>query len=392
MNIAWIAPWDRPTDVGDYTRILWPRIEEILRQKDQRGIILPIEKFPNPADMVQRLLQIQPNIIHFQHDYNTWGGKELGAYTFPKVVRLIKRYLPKARLIATAHEVLPPDYRIPLRGGMPEKMSRWVANRVCLGRMKKVWIQDTWQHMDRVIVHSRLQMGQMYGSKVKKVEVIPHYVNGARRLKSDPPVKASVPHQVMDSLTRGGGFVILVFGAYAETRGQDIALRAFAQIIKDDPEATAKVHMLFAGEMRGSRDFEYHRKITGLAKGLGLGSRTTFITSVDRIRIEGLFAGASLVLAPFLETRGAGALRYAFGRAKPILASNLPFFLEIEQEVRGCMGFFAAGDVGGCAEELLKLIRDSASRDRLASAALEYANSHRVDEVAQSYVLSYKGT
>src|SRR5688572_2853718 len=111
MKIAWITSWDRVCGIGDYSKILWPEVSRKLTDRGHEGILISIDEHPPVRRLMKRLVELKPDVIHFQHDYGLYGGKTPPLYQFPGLVKKIRSALPRTRVMATAHSVLNEDYR-----------------------------------------------------------------------------------------------------------------------------------------------------------------------------------------------------------------------------------------------------------------------------------------
>ena len=78
--------------------------------------LISLDRYEGKRAVLKRLSEIRPDLVHFQHEYGIYGGKNPPWYFFPNLVTDLAFKIPTVHMVATAHTVLPPGYRLPLMG------------------------------------------------------------------------------------------------------------------------------------------------------------------------------------------------------------------------------------------------------------------------------------
>lgn len=377
VRVAWVSSWTRVCGIADYSQVLWPEVRAALERRGIDGELVSLDEFKSNRDLSSRLRDIRPDLVHFQHEYGIWGGKNPPFYRFPQLIHQLRDELPRARFVATAHTVLSPDYRFPVKGRGLQAPIRALANAALLGRLRRAWGKDTWGRLDGVITHSKHLVESVQASGVPRVEVIPHFV----------PV-LSVPGTVArggPASTPGGeARVIIVFGFFTPEKGQDIAIEALGKL----PDQGVK--LILAGGVRRKQDQRYLDQCRERILDLGLRERVEITGFVKKNRIDSYYQRATLVLVPFRSTTGSGSIAHALGRGMPILASDLSLNREIADREPGALEFFRSEDAESCAHAISSLLGDAERRKALGAAARRYAAGCSPAKVAEDHVRFYQ--
>src|SRR5690606_23483050 len=115
-RLVWVVPEQRG-GIHSYGAQLWAALQEA----KAAGVDLVDIQFPNlksresVISSVEALKRQKPHLIHVQHEYGLFGSKLPFFYRFPLWLKEVRRSLPEAKVIATGHSVLGPDYRYPLQ-------------------------------------------------------------------------------------------------------------------------------------------------------------------------------------------------------------------------------------------------------------------------------------
>lgn len=361
FRIVWVVPEERG-GIRSYSEGLWPSVKKVW----QGDAVDPIYALPTPED----LDRLQPDLIHVQHEFGLFGSKTPGFYRFPRWVRSVRKVLPRVRIVATAHNVLGPDYRYSYANQSWQIPIRFAANHSVLPLMRKTWLMGTWGRLNGVIVHSGLQKSAIEASGCPRVAVIPHYV-----YRQDQ-TSAGMKHG-------SNSLEIVVFGFICPDKGQDIAIRALAAM-------KTPARLVLAGGVRREKDQAYLESCRKLAKELGVSNRVDITGFVPSEKLHETYQRATLVLAPFRETSGSGSLAQAFARGCPVLASDLPLNKEILRRTEGTIELFRSEDPKAGAEALDRLMNDAEARRRLSEQGLIYAAENGPEKIAEMHLKFYK--
>jgi len=375
MNLLWVSTWNKRCGIADYSKGLFPAVQKIIQEHGGSAEVLRLEEYSGAKTLVQAIEKKTPNLIHFHHEYGLFGGKTPGKYYFPQVLRGVRTRLPQAKVLATAHTLIEKDYRYPVAGRGFQAPVRVLANWFLLPYLRKLWNHNTWSDLDRVIVHSAIQQKKLAEMGIGQVDVIPQYVNTIKVNKVEVEAQ-KVP-------------TVLVFGFFTSEKGQDIAIRAFAELKKRGLQSSLKPKLVLGGGVRREEDQSYYDHCTQLIGSLGLSSDVEITGYVDATQIDELFSRATLVLLPFRHTTGSASLTQGLARGAAVLASDLPLNKEVDARLPGTLLFYKNEDVQSCAEQMARLLDSQSERDALSSSGLKYAALYNVDRTAQAHVEIY---
>lgn len=367
MKVVWVTPWESVCGIADYSKVLWPRVLDALSRSGEGGELVSLDRFPKSSDLVDCLRQAAPDVIHFQHEYGLFGGKNPPWYRFPGLVQSLKKTLPRTKLVATGHTVLQSEYRFEVRGRFFEALARKAANQFLLKPLQEFWGPKTWGQLDGVVVHSGHQTETVRKAGAGRVEVIPHFVPDVDLGDGRAPTNENV----------------VVFGFFTPEKGQDIAIRALQYLPKE-------VRLTLAGGVRRPQDQAYYNLCMNLIQDLSLSDRVTVTGFVDAGRITALFSSAAVVLIPFRETSGSGSLVQALARGSAVVASDLLLNREINDREPGCLELFSAEDPQAAAMTIERVLRDTSRQMELRQAALRYSRTYSAEKVANAHHEFYR--
>jgi glycosyltransferase involved in cell wall biosynthesis len=374
MRIAWVSSWSRVCGIADYSKSLWPEILSALKFRGHEGVLVSLDDAKPGRPLVDALVEAKPDLIHFQHDYGLYGGKNPPFYSFPAIVRELRSRLPSARILATAHTLLPHDYRYPVKGRGWQAPLRAAANALVIQRLNRLWGPETWGGLDAMVVHSSLQVEEARKSGARRVEAIPHFVPRSGLVGTVPRAQAAPAARE--------GRAVLVFGFFTPEKGQDVAIEAVSRLPSD-------VKLILAGGARDAKREIYRERCLARAREFKLMDRIEVQGYVDPRRIDALYARADVVLAPFRETTGSGSLAQGLARGSAILASDLPLNREIAEREPGALEFFRSEDPADLAARLTALLAAPERLGALRAAARRYAEAHAPQKMAERHLKLY---
>ena len=374
-KLVWIAP-ENQGGIRSYTEMLWPAVKSecsIRGIETNDPLFGPIAHSQDVQRSVSDLLKINPTLIHVQHEYGLFGSKTPGLYKFPTWIAEVRKKLPEARIFATAHTVLG-EYSYPISGRGWQIPFRWLANRFLLKSWQRVWNEKTWGSLDTVFVHSKLQVATVLNSGCRSVKEVPHFVPDLKKSRIEFKNKADANSK---------DFTLLIFGYLTPEKGQDIVIRAMAEL-------KIPCKLIIAGGPRTEADQSYEKQCRQLIQELNLQQQVDILGYVKNSDLDSLYEKADLVLAPFRATTGSGSLVQALGRGAPVLASDLPLNREVEERVPGCLAFFIAGDPKDCARGIQYLQEKKERLAFLCGAAKTYADVMCTENIAREYLQGYE--
>ena len=251
----------------------------------------------------------------------------------PLDVRLLPRTRPQ---VLTAHDVLP---REPRPGQIAA--TRRLVNR-----------------MDAVIAHSQhgaWRLREELAVPGERVHVIPH---GVFDYLTKLPDEAPLPAELADA---GDEPVVLFFGLLRPYKGLDVLLEAWREV-RDAQLWIAGMPRMDIAQLRAAAP----PNVRWVSR---------FVPDAE---IAPLFRSADVVVLPYREIEQSGVLYTALAFGKPVVASRVGGFAEID-----ALRLVEPGDPAALADALRSVLSDPAERERLAAASGRAAGGeHSWDAVA----------
>jgi len=169
---------------------------------------------------------------------------------------------------------------------------------------------------------------------------------------------------------------ILCIANFSRNKGQDVLIRAFAQLRF---ETAGKARLLFAGD---GPELARCRELADL---LGVGSETSFLGRVGRDRIPTLLAESTVCVVPSRnEAFGVVALE-AMASRKPVIATRVGGIQEIVQHMRNGL-LVAPESPESLAEALALVLANGELAERLAGNGYRFVNEqYSWSEISKKY-------
>lgn len=367
-KLAWVTSWNRKCGIATYSQGLWPAVQAELRRADIEGTLVPLEE-------LARLKEIQPDLIHWQHEYGLFGGKNPPFYRFPKLLHHVRSQLPGTKHVATAHNVVNENYRFSLQYRKWQSPFKMIANAFLLSWLNSYWGTKTWGGLDGVLIHSSLQQKMVQAAGCSNICVIPHYVPAVSKQEQIRYISSGKPPD------------IVIFGFISVDKGHDILIEAFAKCSSQLPPGT---RLIMAGSARTKFDIGFEAGCRSRVRALGLDDRVYWIGFIPENEVSDIFQHALLVVAPFRRTTGSGSLAQALARGAPVLASDLPLNREIAERIPRSLAFFRANDPESFAQEMLKLLNSPMELNQLRAGAIRYAAENSPERIAAMHLKFYR--
>jgi glycosyltransferase involved in cell wall biosynthesis len=369
-RLLWITP-EVQGGIASYSQMLWPAIAAAATAAGDFAPLTLLQTAPVArSDAISAVRDLQPDLVHVQHEYGLFGGTNPFLDGLPRWMRQLRRAVPPTtRIVATAHTVLPKGHRFETRGQGWRGPLNWMANATALPWMHRRWREGTWGRFDGVIAHSAMQVKWLQGRGLPAIVTIPHVV---------PEIPSPAGERPRNPIPR-----ITVFGYFCPVKGQDVVIEALRHV--RDP-----VLLRLAGGVRHPMNDGYHERCRRSIVEFGLGDRVEVTGFVPEADISQLFLESDLVVAPFRMTTGSGSLVQALARGAAVLASDLPLNREINERVPDTLAFFATEDPRDCARQIERLLADQARRDLLGRQALQYAAAYSPPNIARLHLDMYR--
>jgi glycosyltransferase involved in cell wall biosynthesis len=363
-----------------YGRKLNQGLREALARESRSGdeleflepLIFNGRRFDQWPEVFQRVSQANVDLIHIQHEFGLFGGKIPFLSRFSTFLRGLKKVAPQAKILITAHTVMPGDFSFPVKGSLFQRGLRKGVNRFLLPLLKRYWRQTYWQGLQGIVVHSDLQKSQIAPNIL--VETIPLFVpDGSLGIGSS-------------DARNEGDWVVMVFGYFRWDKGQDIVIQALNFIGSDLP-----IRLKLIGSAARTEDQEFLEHCQRLRSSLRNPERCEIIEKhVSEEEVDGLFQSASLILAPFRTTTGSASISEAFARGKAILVSDLPLNRELNDRVKNCVSLFSSENPEDLAKKLEELLKSPNMMRLLEEGARNYRTKFSLSECTSAYLKVYR--
>ena len=370
VRVLWITP-EVQGGIASYSRMLWPAVAESARAEGHFELLSNLQTAPGArADAISVARDLQPDLVHVQHEYGLFGGTNPFLDGLPRWMRRLRQaVVPGARIIATAHSVLPDGHRFETRGqGWRGPLNR-VANATLLPWLGRRWREGTWGQFDGVIVHSAMQATCLQGGGLPAIAAIPHVV---------PEIPSQTGGRLPNPVQR-----ITVFGYFCPEKGQDVVIEALRHV-------KTPVLLRLAGGVGHPMNNAYYERCRQRIAECGLRDLVEVTGFVPEEDVTRLFRESDLVVAPFRSTSGSGSLVQALARGAAVLASDLPLNREINEGVADTLAYFASEDPFDCARQIESLLANADRRHRLGRQALQYAANHSPAVIARQHLDFYR--
>jgi|GEM_PF-2055336 len=258
-------------------------------------------------EIIRELRIDKPNIVHFQHELNMYGG-QITAVVFPFLILTAR--LMGYKVITTVHATV---YKgqvdtkfVETFGYDPAKINPFFIKAF----FSYVYFTVT-NFSNCNIVHTNLTktiLTQDYGAPANKVQVIP----------------TAIPQRDMSDATNDHYF--FYFGYMVRRKGLGFALEGFKKFIEKHPESDFKF-ILAGGVIKGQE--QAFDEIKELVKDYSLGHRVEIKGFIGQDVQDDLYTHAYAVVIPAILSMGSsGPLFHSNSYHKCVLTSNIGHFLE----------------------------------------------------------------
>jgi glycosyltransferase involved in cell wall biosynthesis len=266
-----------------------------------------------PLQIFKKVLTDKPSIVHVQFEF--YGihsyGPLYSAFGLPVALLLLR--LLRVKTVVTLHMIIPRGQELAqVRDTSPSTFPLPIG---FLGAFLIIFYKLVSALSSAVIVHTdvfRKRLVSEYGIKPSKVVVIPH------------GIETTEPSRDLISQRKIGVRPILYFGVISPRKGLETLLSAFALVAKrrDDCE-------LWLAGTTPPYYRDYKNELQKLGQKLDLNGRARFFGPVSGDFAHALFNEASFIVLPYYYSLSAsGALSWALGHGRPVIASETDYFRE----------------------------------------------------------------
>lgn len=249
-----------------------------------------------------RLLKDRPDVVHFQHEINMFGGLTT-AIIFPFM--LVAAKLLKIKVATTVHATVSPNQ---IDSGFVKTFNQnpKIIKPVFLKLFFSFLYKSICQFSDLCFVHT----------KTAKQVLLSYYPNGKNKIKV---IATAIPLVSRKKSKKKKYF--LYFGYIARRKGLENLIEGFKKFSKKNPKSKFKL-LLAGGVIKGQEESLLElQKIIAKAK---LKNKIKYLGFLEKEAQTKLYKQAYGVVIPAkLSISASGPLYHAFSHGKFIMASNI---------------------------------------------------------------------
>lgn len=317
-----------------------------------------------------RLLNMR-DVLHIQHEYSFWGSILPGKNMYFRHLKQIKP--PK---VITAHTL---DTAVNMlntskAGGAAQIIKRIIAK---IPSFIEEVEYDVFDKAELIIVHDNPSRDILLrrGILDKKLRVVPMGV-------PEPYGKHGLDDEFRRKNNLLGKKLIVIFGFIRPGRG-------YEQVIELLPDLDKRINLVIAGGIQTKEQKGYLAQLNEKIEDEQLGGRVTITGYLSNEEATGAIQSADLILCSQEAGTGSYSVQVALGHGKPILASDLPCFTDMEESY-GCLMTYRNGNRADLFQKTRALLMDEEQAALLAQSAKDYAESHTWGKIAEKTLLIYK--
>jgi glycosyltransferase involved in cell wall biosynthesis len=359
------------TTVGDrcgiaaYTRALVAGLETMPGIEVE---VVPITEGRQPTAhyvaQASRLNAPDVHVVHIQHEHSFWGGilpRSSAYWEF--------RYLVKKPLVLTAHTT----YSLAEMFGMRTErrpLKRIAKHLLLLNRSYRDSVEIAPFTTAFTITHTEEGRDALLarGANPSYVRVVPVGI-------PDTVPAPTEGRAFREKFRLGEQRLITLFGYLVPSKGYELTLEIL-------PRLDRNIRFVIAGGPRTADSDSYAAGLRREIDARGLKDRVTITGVLSEEEIAEAMAASELVLAPHTMATGSYSVTIPIGYGRPVLASDLACFREINARF-ACLELFRAGDAEDYGRKMDALLADEPRRRQLAGAAREYAARTSWPKVAE---------
>jgi glycosyltransferase involved in cell wall biosynthesis len=389
MKVAMLTTTGEGCGIAAYSRALVAALREFVEVQ-----VEPIQVGRQPPEHYreQAARLNAAEVVHVQHEHSFWGGILPNRSAFWTL-----RYLIEKPFVITAHTTL--SLAEMLRVKEERRPLRRLAKQLLLlrrGYRDSVEIAP-FVTRGECIVHTEAGRRALIerGADPQHLHVIPAGVpdvfkDEGGRMKDEENGQALHPSSFIlhpseafrERFALGDRRILSLFGYIAPNKGYELTLRIL-------PELPPDVALVIAGGPRTAEMEPYAQSVRKLIAEAGLQERVVITGFLTEEEIAGAMAASEVVLAPHTQATGSYSIMVPLSYGRPIVASDLDCFKEIQERVP-CMRLFRSGDAGHFAACLKGVLNNPVGRQEMSERALRYATENTWRRAAERTVAVYE--
>lgn len=177
--------------------------------------------------------------------------------------------------------------------------------------------------------------------------------------------------------------VILAFGYWGTYKKLDLLLQAMEEIVRQVPYAVL--------EIAGTNHPNTPAYLESLAERCQGRAEVRFLGYVAEEDLPALFARARVLVLPYSSAAGtSGVVRQACQYGLPLVAAEIPEFVEMAEEERIAIEFYPQGDNHALAQHLIRYLESDELCRRSSHQNLEAAQRMPLADVVDDYVQHFQ--
>jgi glycosyltransferase involved in cell wall biosynthesis len=324
-----------------------------------------------PFQIFRQLLRDQPNIVHIQYEFSTFGPFWANLLV-PFLLFFMK--LTRSRIVITVHSVIPTaDMDNELVEKFFPKLARTGVARTLIKFYLVLLYGTIIRFSDKIIVHGnyyKTALIESYKAPPWKIDTISHGVNE----------KTCVNNTTFKSWKKrvGRHKVILFFGDVSPRKDIETLIRAFDVFVRK--------HQDYLLIIAGREEARYRPFCSGLrstVRELGVSANVTFTGFISDEEIHVLYSISEFIVLPYLYgfEGPSGPLAFAIEHGIPIIGNKVGHLKEeINNMKEGIL--IPPRNVQALSQAMAKLALDRALRKRISNNLTKKAKTEQWRAVA----------
>jgi glycosyltransferase involved in cell wall biosynthesis len=314
----------------------------------------------NPLRLLLAIRKHKPNVVWFNIGFSTFARSPVAAFlalTVPGFARLSGCYTH-----ITLHTIFE-------RINLADAGVRWPAVYRAAGRIGTQLLLLA-NDVSVLLPSFRDDLVASYGKRAKRVQFRAHGTfEGSMREKS---VGA-------DNSKR----IILAFGYWGTYKRVDVLLDSMDEVVRAVPNAV----LVIAGTNHPSTP----GYLESLQKQWAGRSCVRFLGYVPETELPDLFSSASVLALPYTSAAGtSGVMHQACQYGLPMVASSIPEIIEIAEQEKVAVEFYAPDDARTLAAQLIRVLTSGELHGRASEQNLLAAGLTPISEVTNGYVQLFR--
>lgn len=376
-RIGILSTWKTACGIADFTANFASTIEKLGQEVEVVPIDRDANKYLSRAELTTEFQELAErlstyDVVHIQHEFGFFTGAYGLVESVDNFHRML-RYLrgTRCRVVVTFHSAPPfRGARTGVGSVAREAILRGAWRTRVAGDIRKgsVQVVAPTRFLRRLLIDS--------GIGASSIDVIPQGSPAPASSTNGSEAKVSLGYEISSRL-------LVVLGFVSEYKGHRVALDAMRQL----PE---QYHLAVVGGPHPQVNEHSYDRILERSARLKLASRVRLTDYVPRAEFDLYLAAADIVLAPYtyLELANSAAISSALASGRPVIASRIPAFEELNQGLPRVL-LATPNAPSELARRIVQLDQDELLKQELVANALAYVRDTSWDLVAERYLSLY---